>query len=323
MRKMRKVLALLSVMAIAAGLFAGCNNDGGKTESKTEGTSQAASQASEESKKDDEASSKTSDTDTEKSADESKEGSAEESQESTAPSGVIASEDDLKDKKIGVQNGTTGAIISEDYIDSAAGGEIQYFSTGSEAVLALTQGKVDCVIIDEQPAKAFVSMNEGLKIIDKELTDEDYAAVIAKTQPELLDQVNNALKELKEDGTLDKIVKSYIPEEGNEGGDYHYTATNTEGEKLVMATSADFPPYEFYEGSDIVGIDVEIATAVADKIGRVLEVQDMKFDAIIPAVDSGKADIGFSGFTVTDERKLMINFTDTYAHSKQVMIVKE
>ena len=95
------------------------------------------------------------------------------------------------------------------------------------------------------------------------------------------------------------------------------------GGTLVMATNAEFPPYEYYEDGDIVGIDVEIAKAIAAKLGMELQIEDMAFDAIIPAVTSGKADFGAAGMTVTEERQRSVECTDTYANSNQVAIVKE
>lgn len=94
-------------------------------------------------------------------------------------------------------------------------------------------------------------------------------------------------------------------------------------EKLVMATNAEFPPYEFYEGKEVVGIDADIAAAVAEEMGMELEIEDMAFDSIITAVTSGKADIGAAGMTVTEERLENVDFTDTYATATQVIIVKE
>ena len=96
-----------------------------------------------------------------------------------------------------------------------------------------------------------------------------------------------------------------------------------EKETLVMATNAEFPPYEYYEGDDIVGIDAEIAAAIADELGMELKIEDMAFDSIIAAVSSGKADMGAAGMTVTPDREENVNFTDTYAHATQVIIVKE
>lgn len=94
-------------------------------------------------------------------------------------------------------------------------------------------------------------------------------------------------------------------------------------EKLVMATNAEFPPYEFYEGKEVVGIDADIAAAVAEEMGMELQIEDMAFDSIITAVTSGKADIGAAGMTVTEDRLENVDFTDTYATATQVIIVKE
>lgn len=92
-------------------------------------------------------------------------------------------------------------------------------------------------------------------------------------------------------------------------------------ETLVMATNAEFPPYEFYEGDKVVGIDADIAAAVAEEMGMELKIEDMAFDSIIAAVTSGKADIGAAGMTVTEDRLENVDFTDTYAKATQVIIV--
>jgi len=93
--------------------------------------------------------------------------------------------------------------------------------------------------------------------------------------------------------------------------------------KLTMATEATFQPYEYYDGDAIVGIDVEVAQAIADKLGMELEVTDIAFDSIIPGVQTGKYDMGMAGMTVTDERKEQVNFSDSYATGVQVVIVKD
>jgi polar amino acid transport system substrate-binding protein len=121
--------------------------------------------------------------------------------------GDIASLDDLAGKKIGVQLGTTGDIYAtddfgEDYVEQ--------FNKGNDAVMALTTGKVDAVIIDNEPAKSYVAANEGLTILDTEYAVEDYAACIAKENTALLDAVNGALQELQADGTLQSIIDKYI-----------------------------------------------------------------------------------------------------------------
>lgn len=95
------------------------------------------------------------------------------------------------------------------------------------------------------------------------------------------------------------------------------------GGKLIMATNAAFPPYEFYESGAIVGIDAEIAGLIAEKLGLTLEIMDIEFDSIIAAVQTGKADMGMAGMTVTEDRLQSINFTTSYATGVQVVIVKE
>jgi ABC-type amino acid transport substrate-binding protein len=92
---------------------------------------------------------------------------------------------------------------------------------------------------------------------------------------------------------------------------------------LTMGTNASFPPYEYYDGSKIVGIDAEIAQMIADKLGMTLDIQDMDFGSIISSVQGGKIDIGMAGMTVTDERKQNVDFTDSYAKGVQVVIVKD
>lgn len=106
----------------------------------------------------------------------------------------------------------------------------------------------------------------------------------------------------------------------NEGASEFTTAT--EG-VLTMATNAEFPPYEYYEGNTVTGIDVEIAQAIAEKLGLTLQVEDMEFDSVISAVQGGKVDIGMAGMTVTEERLEEVSFTESYATGVQVIIVTE
>ena len=101
------------------------------------------------------------------------------------------------------------------------------------------------------------------------------------------------------------------------------TEDTAEGGTLVMATNAEFPPYEYHEGDEIVGIDAEIAAAIAEKLGMELQIEDMAFDSLIPAIQSNKADMVLAGMTVTEDRLENVNFSDSYATGVQVVIVKE
>lgn len=123
----------------------------------------------------------------------------------------ITSVDDLGGKLIGVQEGTTGWMYcSDDYGDDA----VVAYDNGSAAVQALLSGSVDCVVIDNEPAKAYVAANNGLKILDTEYVIEDYAIGVSKDNPALRDAINAALEELIADGIVKDIIDKYIPPEG-------------------------------------------------------------------------------------------------------------
>ena len=128
----------------------------------------------------------------------------------------IQSVEDLEGKLIGVQQGTTGDLYCSDTPENGGFGEenVQKFTSGPVAVEALKNGQIDCVVIDNEPAKSYVSQNEGLKILDTEYITEEYAIGISKDNPELLEQINAALQELKDDGTIQSIIDKYIPPEG-------------------------------------------------------------------------------------------------------------
>ncbi len=233
----------------------------------------------------------------------------------------VSSADDLKTLTIGVQQGTTGDLACSDIVDSDS--QIKRYPKGAAAVQALEAGKLDCVVIDANPAAKFVEKSDDLKIIENIFDEEQYAICIKKGNTALLNEFNSALGELKKDGTLDKIIANYI---GDNTGSYQYETpagtTATKGQ-LVMATNAEFEPYEYHEGDKIVGIDVDIAQAICDKLGYELKIEDMEFDSILPAVEAGKADFGAAGMTVTEERKQNSDFTDTYTNATQVVIVKK
>lgn len=133
---------------------------------------------------------------------------------------LFALKEDGSKWTVGVQNATTGDLYTTDDLESPKDendnpvegtAKIERYSKGADAVEALKTGKIDCVVIDNEPAKAFVAANEGLKILETEYAEEDYAIAIAKDKTELLEKVNKALKELKDDGTVQRIIDKYIP----------------------------------------------------------------------------------------------------------------
>lgn len=234
---------------------------------------------------------------------------------------TITGSADLPGKTIGVQLGTTGDQLATEY--EAEGSTVERYNKGADAIQALKQGKVDCVIIDINPAEAFVAKNSDLTILEEQLSAEEYAMCLSKDNAELTEAINGALEQLEADGTLDAIIANYI---GDEAGQHPYESpegVDRSNGTLIMATNAAFEPYEYYASQEIVGIDPDIAQAVCDILGYELDIEDMEFDSIINAVVSGKADFGVAGMTVTEERKLSVDFTTPYTTSAQVIIVQK
>lgn len=233
----------------------------------------------------------------------------------------VASIDDLAGATIGVQLGTTGDLAASEY--ELQGSTVERYNKGSEAIQALLAGQVDCVIIDSQPAAKFVEKNaDDLKILDDPFVQEEYA-ICMKKDNDLLEKFNTALQELKDEGTLDAIMSNYI---GDNIGETPYESpedVDRSNGTLVMATNAEFEPYEYHDADGIVGIDADLAQAICDKLGYELKIDDMEFDSILPAVQSGKADFGAAGMTVTEDRLASVDFTTPYADASQVIIVKK
>lgn len=238
---------------------------------------------------------------------------------SSVPANTVHSMEDLAGKKIGVQLGTVGDSTASDY--ESEGATVERYSKASDAVQALKQGKIDCVIIDQQPANVFVEKNSDLMILEEKFEPEEYAIAVAKDS-ELTAKINAALAQMTEDGTMQQIVDNYI---GDKKGTCPYVSpegTDRSGGTLVMATNAEFEPYEYMQDGKIVGIDAEMAQAVCDILGMELKIENMEFDSIIAAIQSGKADFGAAGMSVTPDRLENVDFTDSYATSAQVIIVR-
>ncbi len=158
------------------------------------------------------------------------------------------------------------------------------------------------------------------KVIDIELTNEDYAFGVDKTQPELLEKTNAFIAEIKANGTFDEICNKYF------GGGTPTVVTSAKEDsskdQLVVATNAAFEPFEYTDGGNgYLGIDMEIAALLAEYLGKELVIQNMDFDAVCLAVGQQKCDIAMAGLTINEERKEYVTFTDSYYSASQKLIV--
>ena len=158
------------------------------------------------------------------------------------------------------------------------------------------------------------------KVIDVDLTTEEYAFGIDKDQPELLEKTNEYIAQIMSDGTFDEICNKYF-------GDGTPTpvvsaAEDASKDQLLVATNAAFAPFEYMEGDSYLGIDMEIAAGLAEYLGKELVIQNMEFDAVCLSVGQHKSDIAMSGLTIKEERKEFVSFTDPYYEASQKLVVR-
>lgn len=158
------------------------------------------------------------------------------------------------------------------------------------------------------------------KVININLTEEEYAFGVDKAQPELLEKVNTFVKKIKEDGTLEAIFDKYFGD--GTPTPVESAALDTSKDQLVVATNAAFAPFEYTEGDKFLGVDMEIAKLLADELNMELVIQHMDFDAVCLAVGQHKCDIAMAGLTVNTEREEHVTFSESYYQASQVLIVK-
>ena len=157
------------------------------------------------------------------------------------------------------------------------------------------------------------------KVIDIDLTNEEYAFGVDKNQPELLEKTNEFIAKIKSDGTLDEICKKYFSDGEPEA--VKSAELDSSKDQLVVATNAAFEPFEYTKGDDYYGIDMEIAQLLADELGKELVIQNMDFDAVCLSVSQQKCDIAMAGLTINEEREGYVTFTDSYYSASQRLIV--
>ena len=161
---------------------------------------------------------------------------------------------------------------------------------------------------------------QAVKVIDIALTDEEYAFGVDKAQPELLEQVNAFIAEIKANGKFDEICNNYF----GDGTPVAVKSAQLDASKdqLVVATNAAFEPFEYTKGEDYYGIDMEIAALLAEKLGKELVINNMDFDSVCLSVGQHKCDIAMAGLTVSEDRKEYVTFSTSYYTANQKLIVK-
>ena len=285
MKTWKKVLAFALAAGMSLSLLSGCGSDttGGDTGSTAPTASQTA--------------------------------------EVTGPA-AWTSVDDLKGAKIAVQEATTG----NDVASAIEGTQISAFKAAAACAMELMNGRVDCVVIDSNPAQALVNANpDKLMILDFPASEESETYAIATQKNDegaaLAEEFNTAMATLKENGTFDALVAKYISKEEDATLPELKTVENPKG-TLVMGTNCEFEPFEYLTSDGTpTGFDVDFVKYLCAEMGYEVTIENMDFDALIPALQSGRIDFIAAGLTRNEEREKNANFTDGYYEATQSIVV--
>ena len=233
---------------------------------------------------------------------------------------VITRLEDATHARIGVMTGSTGeAIVRARFTQ----GEVKSFDDVMDAVAAMKAGQLDATVTGFPAALQVTKRNPDLRLVAEPLDAEDTAIAVRKGDADLLAAVDRVIAELKADGTLESMRKRWFK---TDLAPYEELAITppAEGEALRVAVSATREPFSFVDAAGrVTGHDGELARIIGARLQRPVQFLDMKFMALIPALQSGKADLIITGMTATDERRKTVDFSQPYYANAQVMIVRK
>lgn len=218
-------------------------------------------------------------------------------------------------EKVGFQSGTTGESYTKDFINLKP---VQ-FPNAALAVDSMINGRVKYVITDVAPAKSIASQDkykDKIKVIDINLTEEFYCFAVNKNNDELKNKLNEFMEKNKQ--MLKDLQIAYIS--GTKEEVKIISGNEKAQNALIVATSADFRPFEYVIGKDYSGYDLEVMQMFCKEYGYELVIKDVDFQVIITNVNSGVADIGAAALTWSEDRAKQVNFTDKYYDATQVII---
>lgn len=230
--------------------------------------------------------------------------------------------EDLKNKKIAVQEGTTGNDVAKEI----EGAQISAFKATAQCGMELINGRVDCIIIDTNPAQTLVNANpDKLELLDFPASEEKETYAIATQKNDggaaLAEEFNAAMATLKENGTFDALVAKYIAKDESAVLPEVPAVESPKG-TLVMGTNCEFEPFEYLTSDGTpTGFDVDYVKYLCAEMGYEVTVENMDFDALIPALQSGRIDFIAAGLTRDEEREKNANFTDGYYEAVQAIVV--
>ena len=233
---------------------------------------------------------------------------------------VINNVEDAKDKKIGVMTGSIGETLAHTRFPKA---EIKSFDDIMDAVAAIKSGQLDAIVTMFPAALQVSKKNPDLRILPEKLENEDTAVALRKEDESLLADVNRVIDELKADGTLESMHKRWLKTDLSPYEELKLDVPKA-GAPLKIGVSATREPFSFVDESGrVTGFDGELARLIGVRLQRPVEFYNMKFMALIPALQSGKVDLIISGMNATPERRKSVAFSQTYFANAQVMLVRK
>ncbi len=219
---------------------------------------------------------------------------------------IINTLEDLNYSNIGVTTGSEYDTIANNNLESPS---IFYYNSYSDQISALKSGKIDGFLTDEPLGKEILKNNDGLKMLEEKLTEDSYAFAINPKLTNLQSDVNRVLSEMKADGTLNKFEEKWM---GNDESKKELDSYKYNGSKgtIKFGTVSGSAPFAYVKNNKIVGYDIDVIRYIAYKLDYKLEVVEMQFDGLLPAIVSGKVDIAGCSIIVTEERKKSVLFSD-------------
>ena len=237
---------------------------------------------------------------------------------------TINSIEDLDGAKLAVQTGTTGDTFVTKNYEQTNKSEVYRYTTYPDAITDLKNKKVDAVIMDQCVAQAYVNRISGIKILDGKLSeDEDsYAFIFKKSNTSLRDEFNTELAKMFEDGTVAQI-NDYWNEHDDCMAEPYITHSRDTGRTIHVKTSPDFPPYDGLYDTKYTGIDMDIVREICYRLNYQVVFEQFDFDSIILAIQNGTDDdVGASGFSITPDREEKVLFSNLYASTEQVAVIR-
>ncbi|MGR9037168.1 MAG: transporter substrate-binding domain-containing protein, partial [Gammaproteobacteria bacterium] len=232
---------------------------------------------------------------------------------------VIAGLNDAKTARIGVMTGSTGEALTIARFPEA---RVKSFDDIMDAVAAMKSGQLDAIVTAFPAALQVSKKNPELGLLDEPLDYEDTAIAVKKGNDELLFALNRIIAELKNDGTLASMKQRWFKKDLSPYEELNITLP-AEGKPLKIGVSATREPFSFVDKNGrVTGHDGELARLIGAKLERPVEFFNMKFMALIPALQSGKVDLIVTGMTATEERRKYVDFTEPYYANAQVMLVR-